>query len=197
MDPVEVSMAEAKGETKTAAAPPQAPEPAAAPAPAPRRALPAVAALLVGLSVGGGVGIVAGGTLLAAWRSGALESKAEAHGGGEHHGGGERVVYVDASQTVVHTIDALVVNPADSEATRFLMATLVVVADRVAVVDQLKERDAEAREVILRTLGAKTVAELSDLGKRDELKEELRRALLGVVDAGRILRIHLPQFVIQ
>src|SRR5690606_30342499 len=107
MDRVEVSMAEAKGETKAAAAPPQAVAPAETPAPAPRRALAAVTALLLGLSVGGGVGIVAGGTLLAAWRSGELESKAQTHGGGE------QVVYVESTPAVVHTIDALVVNPAD------------------------------------------------------------------------------------
>lgn len=157
----------------------------------PRRGLSAVAALMVGLAVGGGVGIVAGGVLLASVRSSpAAEAPVSHRESGSHRP-------VAAPTEVVHTIDALVVNPADSEATRFLMATLVVVADRQAVVDQLKERDAEAREVVLRALGSKTVAELSDLAKRDELKEELRQALLGVVDAGRILRIHLPQFVIQ
>jgi len=191
MDRVEVSMAEAKSETKTAAAPPQTPAPAEAPAPAPRRALAAVTALLLGLSVGAGVGIVAGGTLLAAWRSGELESKAETHGGGE------QVVYVEATPAVAHTIDALVVNPADSDGLRFLMATMVVEVDAASTAEQLQRRDAEVREAVLRTLGSKTVTELASIENRDALKEELREAMLSVLDRGYIRRIHLPQFVIQ
>lgn len=185
-------MAEAKPETKMETKTEAKAETAAKVSATTRRTVSVVAALMVGLAVGATVGIVAGGALLASVRSRSAVAVTP-----EFHDGDVPSRPMVTSVEVVHTIDALVVNPADSEATRFLMATLVVVADRVAVVDQLKERDAEAREVILRTLGAKTVAELSDLGKRDELKEELRRALLGVVDAGRILRIHLPQFVIQ
>ena len=185
-------MAEAKAETKAEAKTETKTETAVKESATSRRGLSAVAALMVGLAVGASVGIVAGGALLAAVRS--APSAGPAAG---FHDEGVSPRPVLTSVEAVHTIDALVVNPADTEATRFLMATLVVVADRQAVVDQLKERDAEAREVVLRALGSKTVAELSDLAKRDELKEELRQALLGVVDAGRILRIHLPQFVIQ
>jgi len=41
------------------------------------------------------------------------------------------------------------------------------------------------------------VPELADVAHRDALKEELRATLLKVLDRGDVLRIHLPQFVIQ
>src|SRR5690606_19914782 len=102
-----------------------------------------------------------------------------------------------AVPAVVHTIDALVVNPADSDGLRFLMATMVVEVDGAGTAAQLQQRDAEVREAVLRTLGSKTVTELASIGNRDALKEELREALLSVVERGNVLRIHLPQFVIQ
>jgi len=189
-------MAEAQGEkaaTPPAAAAQGAPAPGAPAAGASRRTLPAVAALLVGLAVGGGVGVVAGGTLLAAWRSGSLAS--EHDGGG--HGGGHHSGAVEASPALAHTIDALVVNPAGSDGLRFLMATMVVEVDGQATLEQLQRRDAEVREALLRTLGSKTVPELANVANRDALKEELREALRTVLDRGDVRRIHLPQFVIQ
>ncbi len=186
MDCVEDSMAEAQGEkvaTQQAAPAPAAPEPAA-----PRRTLSAVAALLVGLAVGAGVGVVAGGTLLAAWRSGALESQKHDEALSD---------FVESSPALAHTIDALVVNPAGSDGLRFLMASMVVEVDRQGTLDQLQRRDAEVREALLRTLGSKTVPELANVANRDTLKAELRNALLSVLDRGDVRRIHLPQFVIQ
>lgn len=179
-------MAEEKSEMTTASGGTATP---AAPAAVPGRMLSAVAALLIGLSVGAAVGIVAGGTLLAAWRSGAVGHEPESEGGAGHSAA--------AAPAVVHTIDALVVNPADSDGLRFLMATMAVEVDGPATAAQLAQRDAEVREAVLRTLGSKTVSELADIGNRDTLKAELRAALLSVVERGDIRRIHLPQFVIQ
>lgn len=180
-------MAEEKSEMTTASGGTATP---AAPAAVPGRMLSAVAALLIGLSVGAAVGIVAGGTLLAAWRSGAVgQHEPESEGGAGHSAA--------TAPAVVHTIDALVVNPADSDGLRFLMATMAVEVDGPATAAQLAQRDAEVREAVLRTLGSKTVSELADIGNRDTLKAELRAALLSVVERGDIRRIHLPQFVIQ
>src|SRR5690606_3888120 len=158
MERVEESMAEPQGAkegTPLAASTSGAPTPAA---PAPggaRRTRSAVAMLLVGLEVGDRLGVVAGGSLLAAWRSGALES--ESYGRREQTG--------PVSPALTHTIDALVVNPAGSDGLRFLMATMVVEVDAPGTVDQLQRRDAEVREAILRTLGSKTVPELADVAQ--------------------------------
>jgi len=190
-------MAAAQGEkevTQQAAPAPSAPAAAtsapATPAPAaPRRTLSAVAMLLIGLAVGAGVGVVAGGTLLTAWRSGALESQPPVSS--DPVGRGE------PSPALTHTIDALVVNPAGSDGLRFLMATMVVEVDAPSTAEQLQRRDAEVREAVLRTLGSKTVPELADVTNRDALKQELRETLLDLLDRGHVRRIHLPQFVIQ
>jgi flagellar FliL protein len=62
---------------------------------------------------------------------------------------------------------------------------------------ELERREAEARDLVLRVLGGKTVAELADIGARDSLKAELLETLAGVVRVGEIRRLYLPQFVIQ
>jgi flagellar FliL protein len=98
---------------------------------------------------------------------------------------------------VIYELENLIVNPASSQGTRFLVVTLAVELDGPVTAAELERREAEARDAILRILGAKTVAELSDIGARDTLKAELVDALEGVVRVGEVRRLYLPQFVIQ
>jgi flagellar FliL protein len=61
----------------------------------------------------------------------------------------------------------------------------------------LEDRDAEIRDALIRAVGSKTVRELADVTLREALVADIRLALDGVVGAGVIRRIFIPQFVIQ
>jgi flagellar FliL protein len=170
-----------------------------------------IGVLVGGLAVGVGAGLFALGPMVAK-SSGyvvtADTTQAEgegAEGEGEHgaaadgeHTGKEGEA---GGATNLHLIDNLVMNPAGSGGTRFLMVAAAVEFKEAALVDLFKARDAEVRDIVLRVMGAKTVEQLSDMAMRDSLRKELGDSLSGLVPKAQrkqaIRRVYFPQFVIQ
>jgi flagellar protein FliL len=163
--------------------------------------LPLIGIALATLLAGGGVGAVVVGPMLAG--GGEAQAAAEEGGHGEAaeesgghgkksdgHGGG-------GAESEVYAIENLVVNPAGTQGSRFLIVSLTIVPDDGASRTQLVARDAEIRDTLLHVLGSKTVQQLSDLTQREQMKEEMRAAAETVIQPGKIRRIFLPQFVLQ
>jgi flagellar protein FliL len=95
------------------------------------------------------------------------------------------------------TVESLVLNPAETMGSRFLMATIVATVDGSRTADALQSREAEVRDRLMAVLGAKTIEQLSDVGHREELKEELRSSLAMMVAPAQVVAVFLPTFVIQ
>ena len=138
--------------------------------------LPAGAGLLIGAASGG---FVAGPAL--ARRVAAREAADEASG----------------RAWARHVIDNLVLNPAGSGGTRYLLVTVVFEVRDRGVADEMIQRDAEVRDATLRVLGGKTVEQLADLAGRDAIKQELTSTVGALLSKGAVRRIYFPQFVIQ
>ncbi|MFN8571761.1 MAG: flagellar basal body-associated FliL family protein [Gemmatimonadaceae bacterium] len=159
-----------------------------------------IGALAGGLLLGAAGGLFALGPMLAK-KSGyvvhpdslaADSSEAEAATGG-HEGGKEG----EAAASTVYLIDNVILNPAGSGGTRFLMLATAVDAKDATVVEQMKARDAETRDVLLRVMGSKTVEQLADMRFREDIKKELTDSLGALFKKGAIRRIYFPQYVIQ
>lgn len=161
-----------------------------------------IGALAGGLLLGAAGGLFALGPMLAK-KSGyavlpdsmladSTEGEGES-GGGEHSGGKEG----EAAASTVYLIDNVILNPAGSGGTRFLMLAAAIDAKDATIVEQMKARDAETRDVLLRVTGAKTVDQLADMRYREALKKELTDSLGALFKKGAIRRIYFPQFVIQ
>lgn len=93
-------------------------------------------------------------------------------------------------------IDNLVVNPAGTHGRRFLLTTIALEVPSEALVEVLKERDAEIRDALVGVLGSKTVGDLSDIAARESVKEALRGAVENLIGVP-VTRLYTPQFVIQ
>jgi flagellar protein FliL len=98
---------------------------------------------------------------------------------------------------ILYSIDNLVLNPQGTGGTRFLMVTAAFELKDSRAADQMRIREAEIRDALLRTFGQKTVDELVDLGQREQLRQDLRATVDGIVQPGSVLRVYFPQFVIQ
>lgn len=121
------------------------------------------------------------------------EDGGEEEAAGEGGGHGEK----GAATASVYTLDNLVLNPAGSDGTRFLLLTISFQVKSAATVDQMKERDAELRDAVLVTVGNRTVEQLADVAVRDSLKGELKAAARKLFRKGVVKRVYFPQFVIQ
>jgi flagellar protein FliL len=97
----------------------------------------------------------------------------------------------------VHSVENLVLNPAGSGGTRFLMVTATFQIRDGGVETQMKEHDAEVRDRILSLLGKKTVEELSDIAQREAIKKEVLESVASLFDKGAIRKLFFAQFVIQ
>ena len=98
----------------------------------------------------------------------------------------------------VYTLDNLVLNPAESGGTRFLLLSITFQTKDAKVLEAMKARDAELRDVVLVTLGAKTVEQLADMKQREGLKAELVGATKKLLKKKKSrIQVYFPQFVIQ
>jgi flagellar FliL protein len=163
-----------------------------------------IGAMVGGLLLGGAGGVFALGPMLAK-RSGytvadsvrkAMDTALAEEAGKEEGGHAGKEGEGEAASTV-HMIDNVILNPAGSGGQRFLMVAAAVDAKDSKVVEAMKARDAETRDVVLRVLGSKTVEQLADMRFREELKHELIDSLGVMFTKGAVRRIYFPQFVIQ
>ncbi|MBL8961399.1 MAG: flagellar basal body-associated FliL family protein [Gemmatimonadetes bacterium] len=120
---------------------------------------------------------------------------------GEEGGGGEHKEGEAPAGGNLHLIDNLVMNPAGSGGTRFLMLSTAIEFKDAAMVEAFKARDAEVRDLVLRVMGAKSVEQLTDMPTRELIRKEIGDSLAMLLPkASRkkaITRIFFPQFVIQ
>jgi flagellar FliL protein len=164
----------------------EAEEKGEAEAPPKKKRLPLILAIVGAVVLGSAAGVFVAGPMLAGKSAGEAAKEAEVEKAAE-----------DATPKPVYQIDNLVLNPAGTEGTRFLMATVAVQVPDEAAMALLKERDLELRDAVLRVLGTKSVEELADVSRRDSLKVELFGVLSKQLPAKTVREIYLPQFVIQ
>lgn len=187
-----------------AAAPnPEAEQPAAEAVPKTPKKIVPLAALGGGMLLGAALGLfLIGPKFTGSPETGADSTHAEAAAAGAEGGhAAESGEGGESSPSRLHVIDNLILNPAGSGGARFLMVTTAVELSADALVNELKARDIEARDVVLRVLGGKTVEDLADMANRERFKGELRDSLSALFAGSQrttaIRRIYFPHFVIQ
>jgi len=155
--------------------------------------------LLAGVAIGAlALGGLTGGFLigprLVAMRGGEPagahqdEQAAESEEPGHTEGG--------AAHPVAFKVDNIIVNPAGSEGTRFLMASVTFELQDEKVAERLRERDFVVRDAVISVLENQTLEALTRPGARDSLKRRLAEAVRPFAGS-RKLSVFLPQFVIQ
>lgn len=173
-----------------------------------KRKLSIAIAIAVGVLVGGGGGALLVGPLLANRLAPKAAAAEKAGGEGEHAAAGEEAEGKEqqgegseekesAAPAVTHAIDNLVLNPAGSNGTRFLMVTVAFALRDEEVKTEMTARDAEVRDAVLGTLGKLTVEQLTDVARRDTIKTAMRDSVASLFKKGAVKRAYLPQFVIQ
>ena len=157
--------------------------------PEPKSRMKMIAIVAACALAGGSAGAFAVAPLV----GGAFAEAGTEQDGGSHGGGG----HGKATGPYVHSVDNLVLNPLGTNGTRFLLVTAAFEVSNDKLVEQMRGRDSEIRDLLNRTLGSRTVEQLGDLSEREPLREDLRLQLEGMFGAGSVRKVYLPQFVIQ
>lgn len=138
---------------------------------------------LAGIAVGAGAGLFGLGPVLAKRRAAAPHAP--------------KAVSEVPSAAITHAIENLVLNPAGSGGTRFLMVTASFQLKDTGTETFMKEHEAEVRDHILALLGRKTVEELSDISQRDKIKKEVLDVVSPLFPPNTVYKVFFSQFVIQ
>ena len=93
-------------------------------------------------------------------------------------------------------VDNVIVNPAGSQGSRFLLTSVAIELPDAKTQDWVRAHDAEVRDVVITTLERQSLEQLTQAGARDSVKRALTAALQPVAGTTD-LRVYLPQFVIQ
>lgn len=165
--------------------------------------LKSIVLILLGLGLGTGGGMFFVGPR---FFGGPTEASAEAvddGGHGEEEDAGDDDYGAPAGEGeeegvgTMHTIANLIVNPAGSQGSRFLLVDLAVSLSSEDAVLELESLDAAARDELLLLLGSQTVQELSDISNREGIKEQITTIVTDLLSSGQVLDVFFPRFVIQ
>lgn len=194
----------------------QTPEAEAA-APAKPKLPVLIGMVAVGLLVGGGTGAAFVGPMVAKKMGKATpvvaaadgehaadeaaadgEASAEADAaGGDHEPAKEGEAKAEGEGAAVHLLENLVLNPASSGGSRFLLLTVAIEVGNAKAGEDFKTRDAELRDIILTSLGVKTVEELTEIARREQFKTDLKTAINAKFGKKAVKGLYFPQFVVQ
>jgi len=94
-------------------------------------------------------------------------------------------------------LDGLVVNPAGSGGNRYLAVSIAFEAGEAAVETELQNKKVVVKDAVLRLLSERTVEELSDPGRRDNLKAALLKETNRILTNGAVDRLYFTEFVLQ
>lgn len=175
----------------------QAAEEAAAPASKPKLPL-LIGMVAVGLAVGGGTGAAFLGPMVAK-KLGKEVTPVVAHAdsaSAEDEAAAEDST-AEGAAPPVHLLENLVLNPAGSGGSRFLLLTVAMEVGSAKAAEDFKNRDAELRDIILTSLGTKSVDELTDISQREAFKKELHTAVTARFGKKAVKSLYFPQFVVQ
>jgi flagellar FliL protein len=150
--------------------------------------------LLVGLPLGGAIlgGLVAG-LVIAPRVIGRSAAVADSTGG---HGA-EPAPAIAPSDRKVLELTNIIVNPAGSQGSRFLMTTVAFSVPGDEAYQILESHKIEVRDGVTSILESRTLAQLTAPGARDSLKVQIAALAATLVGPAVPVQVYLPQFVIQ
>lgn len=96
-----------------------------------------------------------------------------------------------------HQLDNMIVNPAQTNGTRYLMVNLGLESAEPSVIEEIGTKEVVIRDIVIDVLSRRTVEDLSEIQGRDVLKDSLRLSINGVLANGEIDRLYFTQYVLQ
>jgi flagellar FliL protein len=108
---------------------------------------------------------------------------------GEHADG-------DREQQLFHLKEVLV-NPAGTNGTRFLLTSIGFEVSSLQAKQELERKEVQLRDIMNSILTRKTLPELIDYQKREEMRSEIMQEVSGLLKSGIIKKVYFSKFIVQ
>jgi flagellar protein FliL len=176
-----------------------------------KKLLPAILAVVLGIGGGAALGVFVAGPVLT---KGMVIPKAEKKKAADHGEEGDEEAHAEegeaeeedhgdgkkkdaAAAPEIHTLDNMVINPANSGGSRFLLVSIAIEAGSTKALETLKARDAELRDAVVSAIASRDVEALTNIAFRDTVKLELATAINSRFGKRTVKKLFFPQWVIQ
>jgi flagellar protein FliL len=97
----------------------------------------------------------------------------------------------------VYVVKDLIINPAGTGGTRFLLTTVGVETGNEEELKSVEKKDVVVRDVLNTILASKSVEALDDQTKREGLRKEIRDSLQKSIRPEKITQVYFSKFIIQ
>ena len=97
----------------------------------------------------------------------------------------------------VYVVNDLIVNPAGTNGTRFLLTTIGVEVDSPETKMELEKRDLQVRDALISILTSKGLDQLGRVEQREILRSEISAKLGQMLKSGKPKNIYFGKFIIQ
>ncbi len=97
----------------------------------------------------------------------------------------------------IYAVSDIIVNPAGSSGERFVKVSIGLEMKDAKLGDELTKRDVQLRDIFIGIFTSKTVEELTNPDKRENLREEVKTKINSLLVSGEIKNVYFTDLVIQ
>jgi flagellar FliL protein len=98
---------------------------------------------------------------------------------------------------MITPIEDIVINPSGTAGKRYLCTTVALEAVDARVADEVKSREPQIRDFLIEILSRRTVEDLSSLETREDIREEIKETVNGLLVTGDVVGVYFSNFVLQ
>jgi len=97
----------------------------------------------------------------------------------------------------VYVVSDLIVNPAGTNGTRFLLTTIGVEVDSPQTKIELEQKDIQIRDALITILTGKGLDQLGKIEQREILRSEISLKISEILTTGKPKNVYFGKFIIQ
>jgi len=102
-----------------------------------------------------------------------------------------------AVEASIYIVKDIIVNPAGTNGTRFLLTTVGFEVTTPEAKKELEAKDVQVRDVLNTVLTGKDLVTLSMVEQREPLRQEIAKKVGGLLRSGDLTNVYFSKFIIQ
>lgn len=111
-----------------------------------------------------------------------------------HHESAEQV---HDQERQMFVLKDLIINPAHSGGAKFLLTTIGVEVPSTETLQEIQNKEVIVRDILNTVLGSKNLEELSDISRRDTIRQEILKEIAKKLRLGKPTNVYFSKFIIQ